>query len=325
MKYLEFLEQLKSHSGSRSSFEDNFRRNIREILGGFDGGSIDDLNADVARVVEMHNRAPRNDFAGLSAEELHQLLYYPLEDRSPIRFRPEISHDVLDRIGFFRLVEELLKIVKRDGYIKLTAKLGTLPRKTLVELYDHHFVAQWSIDEGHIKLRHEDDSSVMGSLHGVARISRLVRKLHGKLVLTKIGAQMLEPNSRAQLFRLVFTTFTTKFYWAYNDFYPDFGLCQNAFGFSLYMLGRFGTEERHRDFYAEKFLAAFPIVLEEFQSESYDTPESSFKRCYKLRTFERFFEWFDLVEVRNLEATHWERQKSLVKKSDIMDAVFAVT
>ncbi len=324
MKLEEFLQQLDKKPKPRSQ-DDKFTDEIVEFVKShISTHSIDELNVEIHKLTERHNRFPRYEFAGLSSEEMHWILDHPLEERSPIRFRSGLPDDVLDKIGFFRLVEELLKIAKRDGGIKLTAKLGALPRKTLLELYDHHFVPQWPIDEGLFKLRVEDDSAVMGTLHAIAHLSGLMRKFRGKLVLTKLGEKMLSANDREQLFKLIFHTFTMGFDWAYNDCYPDFPLCRDAFGFSLYLVANFGREETHKDFYAEKFLTALPMSLDEFQDMPYSTAESSFKSCYKVRTFDRFLEWFNLVEVRHhIESDH-KHGKSLVKKSELMDAVFTL-
>lgn len=317
------MEQLQGRTGPQP-VEHGFKVRIAELAKDFEG-SLDELNEAVGRVVEEHNRAPRRDFAGLSPDEMRYLLYFPLEEKSPVRLRSGIANEVLEKIGFLRLVEEFLKVVKRDGSIKLTAKLGALPRKILIELYDHHFIPHWPIDDGILTLRHEDDWSVMGSLHAIVRLSGLVRKIHGKLVLTKLGEKMLSPKYREQLFRLVFDTFTREFNWAYNDFYPDFPFCREAFGFSVYLLARFGETERPKNFYAEKFLAAFPMSLMEFDATAYSTPESNFKNCYKIRTFDRFLEWFSFVDLRHDDGSEWKHDKSLVRRSEIMDAVFTLT
>lgn len=322
MKYKEFLDQLQGRTGTRP-VEDGFKARIAELAKGFDG-SLDELNEEVSRIVEEHNRAPRRDFVGLSPEEMRYLLYHPLEEGSRLRLRPNIADAVLERIGFLRLVEEFLKIVKRVGSIKLTAKLGALPRKVLIELYEHHLIPHWPIDQGILTLRNEDDWCVMGSLHAVVRLSNLVRKIHGKLVLTKLGEKMLSPKYRDELFRLVLVTYTKEFNWAYNDRYPDFPLCRHAFGFSLYLVVRFGATERHKDFYAEKFLAALPMSLIEFEPGAFSTPESNFKSCYKLRTFDRFLEWFNFVEARLDAGSDWKHDKSLVKRNEIMDAIFTL-
>jgi hypothetical protein len=325
VNYKEFLDQLNSRTGSKPlSLEEQFKARIAKLAKDLEGGSLDELNAKVEQVVESHNRMPRYRFAGLSADEMSSLLYLPLEHGSPVRFKTRIVDDVLDKIGFFRLVEEVLKIIKRDGSIRLTAKLGALPRKILLELYDHHYTAHWPIDEGLFKLRSEDDLPVMGTLHAIVCLSGLVRKVHGKLVLTKLGERMLSRKFRRQLFELVFSTFTMKFNWAYNDRYPAFPVCQNAFAFSIYMVARHGSNEEDKDFYARKFLTAFPDSLEEFEERQWSTAEESMKHCYRLRTFARFLEWFNLVKT-TFHEDDAGRTQSLVKKSEIMDEIFVVT
>jgi hypothetical protein len=57
------------------------------------------------------------------------------------------------------------------------------------------------------------------------------------------------------------------------------------------MLDKFGDEWRPGNFYAEKYLKAFPTFLSHFSSD-YTTPEEWFMRCYNIRTFDRFFIWF---------------------------------
>lgn len=326
MNYKEFLEQLNSRAGSgRPSEGERFKARVTDLVNSRDGESLDELNVKIQQVVESHNRAPRYEFAGLSSEEMSGLLYHPLEDGSPVRFRTHIADDALDKIGFLRLVEEFLRIIKRDGHIKLTAKMGALPRRTLVELYDHHFIRDWPIDDGLFKLRIEDDSTVMGTLHAIVCISGLVRKVHGKLVLTKQGEKMLSRQYRVQLFDIVFSTFTRRFNWAYNDGYPDFPLCRNAFAFSVYLVARFANKETHKDFYAQKFLTAFPQSLEDFQGDPWGTPESGFKSCYRVRTFDRFLEWFNLVDVGRHQGDDADHERSLVRKSEIMDKVFVLS
>ena len=323
MKYEEFLEQLRNRASS-PSVEDRFRSRIAKLAESFDGTSIHELDNEARRIAAEHNRAPRREFDGLSAEEMHYFLYRPLEAGSPIRLRPNLPHEILDGVGFLRLAEELLKIVQRDGSVKLTAKLGALPGKVLLELYGHHFIPHSLLDDGLMKLRYEDDWCAMGSLHAVVRIAKLVRKIHGKLVLTKLGEKMLSPQYREDLFRLVLCTFTRRFDWAYNDFYPDFPLCRDAYAFSLYLIARHGGAERPKHFYAEKFLAAFPMSLAEFEYEtrSFSTPTDDFRSCYSLRTFDRFLEWFNFVEVRHHPEADWRHQRSLIVRTETMDAVF---
>ena len=59
----------------------------------------------------------------------------------------EIDSNVLDKIPFFKLCEEFLKILKREEFIKLTP-LGALPKKVMVELYAYRFITDKMIENG---------------------------------------------------------------------------------------------------------------------------------------------------------------------------------
>ena len=102
---------------------------------------ISDINAFFRR----YNAAPLSAFSGLAPAQMHELLYDPWAPASPLRLRPALPSAVLDQIPFFRLTEELLRVVQRDGSIKRTAP-GTLPGKYLHELYDLGFIRKEIVD-----------------------------------------------------------------------------------------------------------------------------------------------------------------------------------
>ncbi len=84
------------------------------------------------------------------------MIYNPLGENSFVKFSSNINTEILNQIPFFKISEALLKIIQRDGFIKLTP-LGALPKKTLVELYDFKFIVEYSIESGTYKLHREDD------------------------------------------------------------------------------------------------------------------------------------------------------------------------
>lgn len=319
MKLDEFLKQFDKPARPADLQKDRFDAEIRETLTRFGDLSLDDLNVEIGKVVERSNNAGRPEFAGMSSDDMHTLLRFPLSANSPVRLKKSISNQTLNEIGFFRLAEEFLKIVERDGSIKLT-KAGYLPRRLVLELHNFHFVAEWIFDEDILRLRREEDSRVISSLHAVVALGGLVRKIHGKLFLTKKGEKLLAPTARAELLRIVIQSFMLEFNWAYNDGYPDFTLCADASGFTLYVLGKHGNVQRPKDFYAEKFLEAFPMARDEFMR--FDKAQKAFLNCYKIRTFSRFLEWFNFVDGSGGDK-FGRNESSLVKKSKILDAVFA--
>jgi hypothetical protein len=87
----------------------------------------------------LFDNTPLDDFCGMTLNEIRNLLYNPFDKTSPLKINSDIDDDTLNNIPFFRLTEELLKIVQREKHVKLTP-LGALPKKVLHELYDHKFI-----------------------------------------------------------------------------------------------------------------------------------------------------------------------------------------
>ena len=130
----------------------------------------------------------------------------------------------------------------------------------------------------------------------------LVKRINGKLSLTKKGSKLLEPAHRVELFKEFFNGFTDKFLWAFNDNYEEKNVGQLGWAFSILMLHKFGEEYRYVKFYAKKYLNAFPSFLSAFDT-GYGDEEDKFTWCYAARTFERFFLWFGFVELENEKRT----------------------
>jgi len=251
---------------------------------------------DIASI--LFNNCPLDDFGGFTPNEINYLLYDTFGDKSPLQFRTDIDNQTLDQIPLFRIAEEYLKIVQRDKQIKLTP-LGALPKKVLVELYDKKILLDEHIESGIVKLWREQDCISIRSARLAAQLAGLVRKANNKLNLTKKGVKLLHPENRINLFKKFFQTFTGKFDWGFNDLYPP-PIGQFGWAFSVYMLYRFGDQTNPSDFYAEKYLKAFPNFISLFE-HTYSTPERQFNNSYSIRTFDRFFLWFGFVTV--------ERQK----------------
>jgi hypothetical protein len=149
----------------------------------------------------------------------------------------------------------------------------------------------------------------------------VVKKANGKLSLTKKGQQLLEPEQRINLFTETLSTYTNKFNWSSNDGYPQSPVGQLGWGFTVYLLEKFGQSEHAIEFYAEKYLKAFPKLLEFLPIRQFGTPEGDFVSCYRVRTFERFLEWFGFVKVEHLHGMHGKQSDS-VRRTGLFQEVF---
>jgi len=267
------------------------------------------------------NNSPLEDFCGLTPTEMHHLLYDSHGDKSPVRLRTDIDNSTLDGVPFFRLTEELLRIFLRDKSIKLTP-LGALPRKILHELYSHRLITEDIIEAGVSKLAREIDSVAITTIHLNTLLTGVIKKAKGKLTLTKKGLRLLQPEHRRELFKETLVTFTVRFSWGYNDGYPQHPIGQLGWGFTVYLLNRFGEREQTGEFYAKKYLQAFPRFLTFFPERDFGTPIEDFTNCFRLRTFERFLEWFGLIRVGRSHGI-LERHSYTVSRTDLMNKVFS--
>ncbi|GMQ30212.1 hypothetical protein [Algoriphagus confluentis] len=279
--------------------------------------SPDDIEANIL----LRNNIPLDDFLGLSATEIHHLLYDTFSEKSPVQLYNNIDDKTLDQIPLFRIVEEYLKIIQREKQIKLTP-LGALPKKVMVELYDRRFLLDEHIERGITKLWKEDDCIAIKTARLTAEIAGLVRKVNNKLTLTKTTTKLFEKSNRLQIFRQFFQAFTDKFLWSFNDGYPEQPIGQLGWAFSVIMLDKFGHQPQTVGFYADKYLRAFPKFIAFFQPD-YSTPERQFFRCYGVRTFDRFLLWFGLVTV-DKQKTFLDIDTDKFKRTEVMKNIFKI-
>lgn len=265
------------------------------------------------------NNCPVENFLGLTPNEVNYLLYHTFGDRSPIQFSNDLDDNTLNQIPLFCIAEEYLKIIQRDKQIKLTP-LGALPRKVIVELYDKRILLDEYIESGITKLWREQDCISIANTRFTAELAGLVRKANGKLILTKKGVKLLQNENRIPLFKLFFQTFTEKLMWGSNDLYHDKTVGQLGWAFSMYMLKRFGNQALTTDFYAEKYIKAFPNFITFFK-QAYSTPERQCAHCYSTRTFDRFLLWFGFVTVKR-QKHYLDLEPDKFTKTDLVNKVF---
>ena len=276
--------------------------------------------AEINAHFQRYNDTPLAAFSGVSPTQMHALLYDPLEPGSPLRLRPTLPNEVLDQIPFLRLTEELLRIVQRDGIIKLTA-LGALPGKYLHDLYGFGFLREDMIDAGYTKLHRETDVPGLATVHHNAERAGLLRKVHGKITLTKNGERLRRPAHRAELLRQVLTFFTEKFNWAYHDAYASPAAGQTGWAFSMWLLLKFGDQPRPLQFYADNYQQAFPFLLADFADASWGTSAGQLMSCYQHRMFAHFAHWFGLASIEQYRMGR-EQADCLVATTPLLGQLF---
>jgi hypothetical protein len=265
------------------------------------------------------NNKPSEDFCGMSPNEVHHLLYKTFKDESPLKIKSFIEDSTLDKIPFFRLTEEMMKIGKRENYIKITP-LGALTRKVLHELYEHKFIPEYFIESGISKLTREHDAPTIRAAHFNALITGVFAEVKGKMILTTYGHEMLEHETRCELFKKIIESYTTKFDWSINDGYTDYPVGQLGWGYTIFLLYKFGNTSMTKQFYADMYLKAFPKFLDEFPQREFGTPQRDYTNCYTIRSFDRFAEWFGFAE--DLTKNEKDRNGNFVVKTEILEKIF---
>lgn len=177
------------------------------------------------------------------------------------------------------------------------------------------------MDDLGYNINKETDSNLIHVCKIVLELTGIVRKRMGKWHLTQKGQKLTQPGQRRELFQEIFQTFTTKYNWAYLDAYGHPQAGQMAFAFSMSMLTHFGKTDRLARFYADKYIEAFPMLLEELMPPYYGSPQKVLTDCFISRFFSRFAVWWGLVEMVE-PFDIFKARICPVRKRELLDELF---
>lgn len=248
---------------------------------------MDEIEKYIQETIEKRNQEPVSDFEGYSPAEMQVILYDTFTPISPIQIIKAKEREYL-KIPILNQVKFLFNLIEKQGELKLT-KNGFLPTKIVADLYEKGYLKDYFIEKGISKLYKESDVPTINLARILVELSTLVKKRNNKLSLTKKGVGII--NNDHLLFQNLFTTFTTKFNWAYFDGFDNEEIGQIGFGFSLILLEKYGENFKSVDFYSNKYLKAFNFDIK----SNFDFIDNS-NRSYPIRTFERFLEYFGFIE-----------------------------
>jgi len=280
------------------------------------------LEKMIKRRLEKAKAAPVPALDGLSPNEVHHILYNTFEESCPLQYRPAIPDEVIEQIPFYKLFREYLDRISEAGELKLTAK-GNLPRKFCKEMYGLGIIKEEYIESGLVKLNREADSLVLSNLKVIGNLTGITKKRNNKLSLTKKGRELYQPDRQFDLFRDLFETNIFKFNLGYHDGYPQESGVQQVLPFTLYLLLKYGKEQREIEFYVDKNLKAFPRLLMHFGSD-WSAPESQFRNCYKIRIFARCLDYYGFVDMETEQIPKQLDDKVMIEATDLFEKVFEI-
>ncbi len=295
----------------------SFSDEVQEMVRGRSFGSLKEANAFIGWQIAQKNRQGREEFEGLSSEQISKILHAPFDTPQLVTF-PEVLGMEPDA-PVMHLLDLLLNAIGPEG-IKSTAT-GNLPRNLCREV-----ALAFHGEDGYREvtkfagINTEPDFSSLHVTRLVAELAGLVRKYRGKFILGKTCRILRAAEGNRALYPVLFEAFARQYEWGYLDRHPGFPFIQSSFLFSLFLLSRHGHQQHPDSFYSERFLKAFPILLEEAPASEFWTPEQHVGNCYSLRVLQRFAEFFGLVEIERL-GSRWLPDEIRVRKRPLFDAV----
>ncbi|MCD4817309.1 MAG: hypothetical protein K8S23_01310 [Candidatus Cloacimonetes bacterium] len=268
----------------------------------------------------FNNKYLEVDFEDFSPQNMHGLLYSTFDEKkSPLILTKEINEKIISKVEFINhLIKYLIKL-KKEEPLKLTQK-GNLPRKFCTEFLFENF----SDDKSRTYLeknpiRSEEESLHIRLINFLTAFAGFTKKNHGKKFLTKKCTKKLSLNSSYSIYRDIFLSYIKKFNWGYFDYYPESLIIQNGFGFSMFLVQKYGDKQREVKFYSDKFLRAFPTTINDFSNNTYSTKRKQFDKCYYIRTFERFLYRFGLIHIK--KEGKYPSEQRFIMKTDLLDAL----
>lgn len=282
---------------------------------GIDPGSIDELNKIAAEILNNHNNAGQDDFMGLSPYEMNLLLNQPLSPDCAVKFRNFRNVMALNNVPIIKVSHLYINALKAVPEIKLTAK-GNIPIKLLNEINNLNI----RYDYFNIRPRTELDSVPAAYGKALLKMAEIIKIRNNKMSLTKFGAEA----DTDTLYKALFTAFTEKFHKGYLDGFHSEETGNIGSLFAMYLLKRFGKETRNSDFYASRYLSAFPALLNEFTENDITKRQESARRCFTYRIFNKGLFLFGLVELEyKKNEKMWN--EVYVRSTDLLNELFEIS
>jgi hypothetical protein len=218
--------------------------------------SIEEANALLKQLQDRRNCSPLPEFFGLSPEMMHRFLSFPVDSPDLIEY-PQTVTCFPDGFRLAHLFELLVTAIGDKG-IKTTVN-GNLPLLTVKSI-----ATEWLTPEEYDNLTRSASirtESQFRQLHLVRILSEMagmIRKIHGRLVITKACLQLQERSLFNEIYPRLFMKYVTKFNWQYLYAAPATAFMQRSFAFTIYLLDKFGDDWRPASFYEDAFMNAFP-------------------------------------------------------------------
>jgi len=263
------------------------------------------------------NSQPVDDFLGLTPDQLHVILYSPLDEMQHIvDFNSSFDSSLLEQVPIVKKVMLLIKLIGEVGEAKATRN-GYLPKKIVNALYDFHGLDKFTVPT------EEYAPSILALRHAVTDCGWLKKK-SGRFSLTKKGEQVFQNGFTPTHYVILLKYWMINYNWAFTDWYSACAIVQQSAVFSLYVLLKRANEPIPSESLTKLFVRAFPYALEELSAEPDRIERSVEERLgmiFSLRFLERFALYFGLIDyLVDENLPYFERDKKAQVKTTALFA-----
>jgi len=304
-------------AGSRGgAVAESINDEIDRVLAGRDFDSIEDVNAALLEITTAHNRAPREEFDGLSSEQVALLFSRPFGSPDIVEFRhPYNRHPTGPLIELFIMLATTLA----SNRVKAT-RTGNLPRQLCRDIAETFMgPAGYREYTRYGGINSETDFRELNRTRLIAEMAGLIERDRGHFVLTDEARALLVDDNSALYFKL-FQTCAQEFNWAWGDRHAELAVIQHSFAFTLRLLARHGDSWRDAEFYADAFLGAFPAALDEPPDLEIYSAESAVRNAYRHRALSKFAVFTGLAET-DAAKNELPLRDPRIRKTPLLDEV----
>jgi len=295
---------------------ESVRDDIDRVLAGRSFDSLDEVNTALFEMTVERNRAPRDAFDGLSSEQVARLFSEPFDSPEIVEFRRHF--DGLPTGPLSNLF--LMLAVKLANHRVKATKTGNLPRRLCREIAEHFLgLAGYQQYTQYRGINSETDFHELNRTRYIAELAGLIQRDKGYFMLTD-EARALLVDDKPELYFKLLRTCAQEFNWAWGDRHQELAIIQHSFAFTLRLLARYGESWRKAGFYAEAFIRAFPVALDEPPDLDIYPAELAVNNAYQHRALQKFAVFAGLAETDGLEHEPGLRDWR-VRKTRLLDEV----
>ena len=268
---------------------------FKEAAGGRVFESVEDLQVFADQFIGLRNQSPCDDFLGLSADQMDQLLYRPFASPNIIQFPCEAA---VEEVPLLNWLTQLVEGLGEAG-LPHTAK-GNLPLKLCRQVARTVLGEEWYQDTlRYGPIRSELDLPDLLLTRTLAQWLGLIRKYRKRFVVTRRYHELMQQEGLSGLCRSLLEIYTQRLDWRMD---PNLFIVQQSFAFSLWALDRYGDRWRPTSFYEDIFLNAYPHVLSLLEMCEEDEAEKCVRQAYRQHVLVNFGAEFGLVELGDGES-----------------------